>query len=70
MSFKVGTVVRLKCGGAPMVVDGFYNENPEDKALCVKWHDAQGRPRKMRVRCDSVELALPPHPFRDLGGVK
>ena len=44
-NFAIGDLVRLKCGGAEMIV----SETSRDLAICV-WHDSQGAPHSTSYR--------------------
>ena len=51
-NFAIGDLVRLKCGGAEMIV----SETSRDFAICV-WHDSHGTPHSTSYGFSLLEEA-------------
>jgi uncharacterized protein YodC (DUF2158 family) len=57
MAFKVGDVVRLKCGGARMIVSKLF-KSPDGREMVQRtWSDKKPREHRAAFVIDSLEVA-------------
>jgi uncharacterized protein YodC (DUF2158 family) len=61
MTFKVGDVVRLKCGGARMTVSKLFKSREGREMVQCTWFDNKTREHRAAFEIDSLEAAEQPN---------